>query len=339
MKSYKKKNCIGQSLSQTLKERGLTVTQFSEEIGLSRSLVQKYMNNTKHPTDETLQKIADYFELPTQFFLDEAYLDEEGNPTRSFDIRLENIDSFISDKMKDVNAKRALNNDLKLLNYYLDTLDSDHKIDVSIQFMNFVDSVINDKKLNIADRKTDLLKFENAVKEYREDITNEQIIQILKNNNILEVPANIPLSTVLAAFTAGLEANASEESLLRRKIIQESNTWNLDSIFENVEDGGELYYLFNALCNSISLNHTKTALEDLSNIQNQLDLILSSNFKKSSVKKLHSRYDLNILQTLKKADINICSALFNFILHIKNKEFLKAKNDIISLEKFARGKR
>ena len=339
MKSYKKKNCIGQSLSQTLKERGLTVTQFSEEIGLSRSLVQKYMNNTKHPTDETLQKIADYFELPTQFFLDEAYLDEEGNPTRSFDIRLENIDSFISDKMKDVNAKRALNNDLKLLNYYLDTLDSDHKIDVSIQFMNFVDSVINDKKLNIADRKTDLLKFENAVKEYREDITNEQIIQILKNNNILEVPANIPLSTVLAAFTAGLEANASEKSLLRRKILQESKTWNLDSIFENVEDGGELYYLFNALCNSISLNHTKTALEDLSNIQNQLDLILSSNFKKSSVKKLHSRYDLNILQTLKKADINICSALFNFILHIKNKEFLKAKNDIISLEKFARGKR
>ena len=332
MKSYKKKNCIGQSLSQTLKERGLTVTQFSEEIGLSRSLVQKYMNNTKHPTDETLQKIADYFELPTQFFLDEAYLDEEGNPTRSFDIRLENIDSFISDKMKDVNAKRALNNDLKLLNYYLDTLDSDRKIDVSIQFMNFVDSIINDKKLNIADRKTDLLKFENAVKEYKEDITNEQIIQILKNNNILEVPANIPLSTVLAAFTAGLEANASEESLLRRKIIQESNTWNLDSIFENVEDGGELYYLFNALCNSISLNHTKTALEDLSNIQNQLDLILSSNFKKSSVKKLHSRYDLNILQTLKKADINICSALFNFILHIKNKEFLTAKSDVNQLK-------
>ena len=339
MKSYKKKNCIGQSLSQTLKERGLTVTQFSEEIGLSRSLVQKYMNNTKHPTDETLQKIADYFELPTQFFLDEAYLDEEGNPTRSFDIRLENIDSFISDKMKDVNAKRVLNNDLKLLNYYLDTLDSDHKIDVSIQFMNFVDSIINNKKLNIADRKTDLLKFENAVKEYREDITNEQIIKILENNNILEVPANIPLSTVLAAFTAGLEANASEESLLRRKIIQEANTWNLDSIFENIEDGGELYYLLNALCNSISLNHTKSALEDLSNIQNQLDLILSSNFKKSSVKKLHSRYDLNILQTLKKADINICSALFNFILHIKNKEFLKAKNDIIFLEKFARGKR
>lgn len=332
MKSYKKKNCIGQSLSQTLKERGLTVTQFSEEIGLSRSLVQKYMNNTKHPTDETLQKIADYFELPTQFFLDEAYLDEEGNPTRSFDIRLENIDSFISDKMKDVNAKRALNNDLKLLNYYLDTLDSDHKIDVSIQFMNFVDSVINDKKLNIADRKTDLLKFENTVKEYREDITNEQIIKILENNNILEVPANIPLSTVLAAFTAGLEANASEESLLRRKILQESKTWNLDSIFENVEDGGELYYLFNALCNSISLNHTKTALEDLSNIQNQLDLILSSNFKKSSVKKLHSQYDLNILQTLKKADINICSALFNSILHIKNEEFLTAKNDINQLK-------
>ena len=50
------------------KSRGLTQEELASELFISRSMIAKYETGKAYPTNEILQKIADYFEISIDEF-------------------------------------------------------------------------------------------------------------------------------------------------------------------------------------------------------------------------------------------------------------------------------
>lgn len=74
---YKKKNRIGKRLKKLLKEKEISVDQLSMEIGVSRSALFDYIKERKNPSEQTLDKIADYFNVPKEYLTNNFYYYDE----------------------------------------------------------------------------------------------------------------------------------------------------------------------------------------------------------------------------------------------------------------------
>lgn len=74
---YKKKNRIGNRLNKLLKEKEISVDQLSMEIGVSRSVLFDYIKERKNPSEQTLDKIADYFNVPKEYLTNNFYYYDE----------------------------------------------------------------------------------------------------------------------------------------------------------------------------------------------------------------------------------------------------------------------
>lgn len=70
---YKKVNHIGKKLKEALDNNHISVDQMAKETGINRSLLFDYIKERRNPSDETLQKIADYFSLPIEYFTQKFY--------------------------------------------------------------------------------------------------------------------------------------------------------------------------------------------------------------------------------------------------------------------------
>ncbi|HHI3604973.1 TPA: helix-turn-helix domain-containing protein [Bacillus anthracis] len=62
-------NIIGERIFELRKEKKLTQEKIGENIGVSKQTVSKYEKGTKIPSRENIEKLADFFNVPTDFLL------------------------------------------------------------------------------------------------------------------------------------------------------------------------------------------------------------------------------------------------------------------------------
>lgn len=60
----------GTKIKEIRKQKGLTQKQLGDLCGMADSAIRRYENGNANPKIETLQKIADALEIPTDYLLD-----------------------------------------------------------------------------------------------------------------------------------------------------------------------------------------------------------------------------------------------------------------------------
>lgn len=60
---------FGQRLKKMREQRGLSQKELAERFNLSQSTIAYYERDKKEPTNATLEKLADYFEVSVDFLL------------------------------------------------------------------------------------------------------------------------------------------------------------------------------------------------------------------------------------------------------------------------------
>ena len=65
-----KKNISMNNLETIMKDKNISDTKLGAELYLSDSSIQGYRYNTKHPSLVSLIKLADYFDVNVDYFLD-----------------------------------------------------------------------------------------------------------------------------------------------------------------------------------------------------------------------------------------------------------------------------
>jgi len=85
---------LGEIIAKLRKQRGLSQYALAERLGFSRGKLANYEQGSREPDYETLQKLADYFEVTTDYLLG-----RENNKvsTSSLDKEYEEFESFFSD--------------------------------------------------------------------------------------------------------------------------------------------------------------------------------------------------------------------------------------------------
>ncbi|WP_425595529.1 helix-turn-helix domain-containing protein [Priestia flexa] len=82
---------FGKRLATLRKEKGISQYEFADRIGFSRGQVANYEQGKREPDYETLQKIADFFDVSTDYLLgrtDNPDLIEEKNEESLLDPEL-----------------------------------------------------------------------------------------------------------------------------------------------------------------------------------------------------------------------------------------------------------
>ena len=75
--------------SELLKTKGVTAYKLAKETGISNGNISEYKNGAKVPKADTLQKIADYFEVSTDYLLGrEMQYDKLHIPDTLKDVRI-----------------------------------------------------------------------------------------------------------------------------------------------------------------------------------------------------------------------------------------------------------
>lgn len=72
---------LADKLSSLRKSRGLTQAELAAQIFVSRSMIAKYETGKAYPTNEILQKLANYFEVSVEEFVQREELIDEHSKT------------------------------------------------------------------------------------------------------------------------------------------------------------------------------------------------------------------------------------------------------------------
>ena len=84
---------FGKRLVELRQEHQLTQNELAEKVGLSRPMVSYFESRAKNPTLETVQKIADFFDVPP-----ESLISENDKDTKKTTIV--NLNNYLSKKQK-----------------------------------------------------------------------------------------------------------------------------------------------------------------------------------------------------------------------------------------------
>jgi len=102
---------FGSRLSELRKNKNLTMKDLANEIGVSRTTISRYENDSRQPSKEVLEVLADYFEVTTDYLL--------GRTNQKY---------FSQDETIAFHAKGDLNEeDQKMVRDLIDRLVKDHK--------------------------------------------------------------------------------------------------------------------------------------------------------------------------------------------------------------------
>lgn len=104
---------LAKRLESLRRSRKLTQKQIAEKLGIARTTYSGYENKSREPDHETLQKIADYYEVTTDYLLGRDQTKDTGpgyllrtNPEvveellREFDRLSEKDQNYIADLIK-----------------------------------------------------------------------------------------------------------------------------------------------------------------------------------------------------------------------------------------------
>lgn len=84
-------------IKELRKKNSVTMKRLGEIIGVSEGAVSQYENGKRQPDYETLKKIADFFNVSTDYLLGRA-----DNPPQSVDQQLEGVDFALYGEIKDL---------------------------------------------------------------------------------------------------------------------------------------------------------------------------------------------------------------------------------------------
>lgn len=88
---------LGERLAKLRKEKGNTQEEIAKYLGVTRPAYTAYERNTRTPDYELLKKIADYYNVSTDYLL--------GHETKDIDsMTEEEIDEEIKEIMREVNV-------------------------------------------------------------------------------------------------------------------------------------------------------------------------------------------------------------------------------------------
>ncbi|MDZ5608450.1 helix-turn-helix transcriptional regulator [Bacillus pseudomycoides] len=62
-------NILGERIFELRKKKKLTQEKLGENIGVGKQIISKYEKGTKTPSLETIEKLADFFEVPIDYLL------------------------------------------------------------------------------------------------------------------------------------------------------------------------------------------------------------------------------------------------------------------------------
>ncbi len=90
-KNNKNKEIFAKRLKAFRKSKQLTQVELSEKIGIGRGVIAYYESCAKNPTIDTLQKFADFFDVPVTEFLEEPVKAEHPGRTSKLERQIKKI--------------------------------------------------------------------------------------------------------------------------------------------------------------------------------------------------------------------------------------------------------
>lgn len=239
MESYKKKNNIGNKLQKLLKERNVTVTELANSIELNRVTVQRYLSGAKCPSDRTLEKIAEYFEMPVEFFTDEPFV----NNDQSLIDQVENVLSEKLDAQKQNQYKKSA---IKAFNYYFDSFDPDLKNKAILDLYEIINTALKGKEFvdfkNYESDQLDetlnqlyMVMFEKLITLYGNDyrmkhINQREILERIKAGNYDHKIERKQINVYKQGFEAGVLSSLSNDTFYKYKSLEEIKRNSINKI-------------------------------------------------------------------------------------------------------------
>ena len=84
-------------IKELRKEKSITMKRLGEIIGVSEGAVSQYENGKRQPDYDTLKKIADFFDVSTDYLLGRT-----DNPQQNIDQQLEGIEFALYGEIKEL---------------------------------------------------------------------------------------------------------------------------------------------------------------------------------------------------------------------------------------------
>ena len=333
MKAYRtKKNVIGEPLKKALTENDITVTQFANDIGVSRITAQYYLSNRQFPSDETLEKIADYFQLPAEYFTGESF-DAEGNETDNYpkgDLR-----EFFSQKFEAHQIRGYGKSAIKALNLLLVNSSVEEQTTIVRELYDLIyDHQHGVEIINLRDSSsfaTEFLALNSVLESIRQELGEQSYKE--KEIKLTEIKKRIELSKNTTTverknfaiyrngFEAGVLTSLSNERFNKLDILRTLSFYRSTTIDQfnrfvlcDIDD------LFGELRNPRSF---KTAIKTIDVALRELDS------KESRIESWEANEFITKLQSVDDSVFEMASAL---LFDLINSDKEKLKNDLESLK-------
>ena len=101
----KEKSLFSRRLIELRKSRGITQEELAQKLKLDRHQVAYYETKAKNPTAETLQHLAEFFNVSTDFFLlDENALKNKPGPDSQLEQKIKQLKELPRSQQKTVIA-------------------------------------------------------------------------------------------------------------------------------------------------------------------------------------------------------------------------------------------
>ncbi|MGM9946988.1 helix-turn-helix domain-containing protein [Floccifex sp.] len=259
MASYKNTQFNGDALKKIIADNNLTVTQFSKEIELNRVTVQQYISGKLTPSKATIQKIADYFDLPVEYFTGEPF-DSKGNAVNL----IESLSDLAGTKIEEHNLNQSFKSAIKAANFTFEKSNTDTKVNMALQIYDVVREAQEGprlKNITSADQNTQLIGtpldelemifYEIGIKNINQLDIRNHIFDSLNGDRI--IPAS-DWKSYKEGFTDAVAVTISYKS----KVLNDLNKNDFKELCkykEKVVDLLQLSYL------AIPIHHMNSSLE------------------------------------------------------------------------------
>ena len=90
--------CVNK-IRKLIDDRNLTVKKFAEKIGVSEPGIHNILRSHDMKVS-TLQKIADFFEVPITYFFDDDTDDIDARKNQAIDLVFDTLKDIVKDKVK-----------------------------------------------------------------------------------------------------------------------------------------------------------------------------------------------------------------------------------------------
>lgn len=224
MGTYKKRHYIGTQLQEALKEKKVTVTKFASDIGINRVTIQNYMADKKTPSIKTIEKFADYFDVPVEYFTEPAQRDlpslmEKMNET---------VDEY-KVKAYNVSAMNAYDQCFK-------EADTQKKIHMVTKLFDLcIDIKESEKTINLAEDSATLQRIKTIYERYYISISKEQIQEKIKRNPETDSILKSKYKSYLEGIEQGVLMSLSQQEYKRYNDLNALRDLFYDHAFDEYE--------------------------------------------------------------------------------------------------------